>query len=107
MSESIYDGMEYLYAEQLKGKRVPMKITAVKGGVEFFCPQSSKKNTGFDVSFEGTPKKLGVTSSTVRRQLCMATGTDVPSEMVGKSIVLYSEASKKSATGVAIRVAKV
>jgi hypothetical protein len=104
--ESIYDGLEYLYAEMLKGKKLPVTIDKVVGGVKFFCPQSKANNTGFDVHLVGTDKKLGVTSATVRRQLFMATGTEVPSEMAGKKIVLYAEKSLKSATGVAIRVAK-
>ena len=107
MSESIYDGLDHLYAEQLKGKRVTLTIKSVKGGVEFFCAQSNKNNKGFDIAFEETPKLLGVTGATVRRQLFVATGTETPSEMVGKKIILYPETSKRSATGLAIRVAKV
>lgn len=106
MSESIYDGLPYLYAEQLQGKRVTLTIKEVKGGVDFFCPQSNSKSKGYDIKFAETPKMLGVTSATVRRQLFAATGTETPSEMVGKKIVLFPQSSKKSATGVAIRVAK-
>jgi len=106
MSESIYDGLEYLYAEQLNGKRVTLTIKSVSGGAEFFCPTSKKKNVGFDIAFEDTPKKLGVTSVTVRRQLRAATGTENPEEMTGKKITLYTEPSKKSVSGEAIRIAK-
>jgi len=106
MSESIYDGLPYMYAEQLKGKRVTLTIKSMKGGVKFFCPQSKGNNVGFDVAFEETPKLLGITGATVRRQLFAATGTEDPAEMVGKKIVVYPAPSAKSATGEAIRVAK-
>ena len=107
MSEGIYDELKYVYAENLKGKRVTVTIKSVKGGIEFFCPQSSGKSKGFDVAFDETPKLLGVTSSTVVRQLSVATGTEDIKEMVGKKIILFPQASKKSATGFAIRIAKV
>lgn len=101
---SIYDGTKYLYAEQLKGKRVPLTIKAVTGGVEFDDGRG-KKSQGFDVAFTETEKVLGVTGITVRRQLAMACGTDDPAGMVGKKVVLYPVKSAKSATGQAIRVA--
>ena len=103
MSDSIYDGVKYLYAEQLKGKEVTLTIKSIKGGVEF-CDTRGAKNIGFDLTFEGTDKVLGVTGVTVRRQLFMATGTEKPSEMVGKKITLYPVESKKAATGQAIRI---
>ena len=103
MSESIYDGLDHIYAEQLKGKRVTLTIKSVVGGAEFFC--DGRKTVGFDVAFSETPKKLGVTSATVRRQLFVATGTEEPSKMTGARITLYPVESKRSATGFAIRVA--
>jgi hypothetical protein len=108
MSEqSIFDGVEYIYAEMLKGKRVKLTIKSVTGGAKFFCPQSNKNDIGFDVVFNETDKKLGVTSVTVRRQLYVATGTENPEKMAGKQIILYPVESKRSASGQAIRVAKV
>jgi hypothetical protein len=101
---SIYDGMKYLYAEQLKGKRVTLKIKSVTGGVEF-CDPRGQKAVGFDIAFDGTDKTLGITGATIRRQLFMATGTDDPSAMIGKEIILYPVKSAKSATGQAIRIA--
>ena len=101
---SIYDGTKYLYAEQLKGKRVTLTIKSVAGGVEFVDARGGK-NTGFDIAFAETGKVLGVTGITVRRQLFMATGTDDPTAMAGKKITLYPVKSVKSATGQAIRVA--
>lgn len=101
---SIYDGIKYLYAEQLKGKRVTLKIKSVTGGVEF-CDPRGQKVQGYDIAFEGTEKVLGLTGVTVRRQLFMATGTDDPTAMVGKEITLYPVKSVKSATGQAIRIA--
>ena len=105
MSESIFDWMKYVYAEGLRGKRVTVTIKSVTGGAEFFDP-NGRKATGFDVAFVETPKLLGITGNTVRRQLFMATGTDNPAEMPGKRIVLYPVKSAKSATGEAIRIAK-
>ena len=105
--ESIYDNLEYLYAENLKGKRVTVTIKSVKSGAKFFCPQSNTTNIGYDVELVETPKKLGLTGTTIIRQLGIATGTDDPSEMGGKKIILFPMNSKKSATGIAIRIAKV
>jgi hypothetical protein len=104
MSTSIYDGTRYLYAEQLKSKRVELTIKRVVGGVEF-CDLRGQKATGFDVEFVERDRVLGVTGITVRRQLCMATGTDDPEKMTGKKITLYPVKSVKSATGLAIRIA--
>jgi hypothetical protein len=101
---SIYDGTKYLYAEQLKGKRVTLTIQAVVGGIEF-CDARGQKSRGFDVTFKETDKVFGMTGITVRRQLFMATGTDDPDQMAGKTITLYPIQSAKSATGQAIRVA--
>ena len=101
---SIYDGTRYLYAEQLKGKRVNLTIKAVTGGVEF-CDTRGAKSLGFDITFAETDKVFGMTGITVRRQLFMATGTDDPEKMAGKKITLYPVKSAKSATGQAIRIA--
>jgi hypothetical protein len=103
---SIFDGCKYVYAENLKGKKVKLTIKSVSGGVEFIDP-SGRKAIGFDVSFTETDKVLGIASVTVRRQLASVTGTDTPSEMVGKQIVLYTVDSKKSTSGKAIRIAAV
>ena len=108
---SIFDGVDYLYAERLKGKRVTLTIKEVVSDVEFFCMQSNKKEKGFDVVFEekahgsDKPMKLGVTSTTVKRQLFMACGTDEIKDMAGKKITIYPVKSAKSATGQAIRIA--
>ena len=105
--KSIYDNLEYLYAENLKGKRVTLTIKTVKDGAKFFCPQSNTTNIGYDVVFEETPKKLGLTGTTIIRQLGIAAGTDDPDQMGGKKIILFPMKSQKSATGFAIRIAKV
>ena len=101
--KSIYDGLKYLYAEQLKNKRVPLKIKKIVGNIDFINPSGKQK--GFDIHFEGTDKVLGVAGTTVRRQLFMATGTENPDEMTGMEITLYPVKSKRSATGQAIRIA--
>ena len=101
---NIYDGLEYIYAENLKGKDWKLKIKKVVAGVEFVEPNSKQKKKGFDVYFEGTDKKFGMTGSTVRRQLFMATGTEETDEMIGKEITLYPVKSARAATGYAIRI---
>ena len=101
---SIYDGLAYLYAEQLQGKRVALTIKSVTGNVEFFNAAGGMSK-GFDLAFNETNKLLGVVGATVRRQLFLATGTDDPGAMVGKKITLYPVKSKRSATGQAIRIA--
>lgn len=102
---TVYDGLPYIYAENLKGKRVALTIKSVKNGVEFVSADG-RKAIGFDVHFTETEKILGVTGVTVRRQIAAACGTDVLEEMAGKRITLFSVESKKSATGQAIRIAK-
>jgi hypothetical protein len=101
---SIYDGLPYIYAEQLKGQRVTLTIKGVTGGVEFVS-QDGRKSVGFDIAFVETDKVLGVTGVTVRRQIMAAVGTEDVVDMVGKKITLYSVPSRKSASGQAIRVA--
>ena len=101
--KSVYDGLPYIYAEQLHGKRVTMTNKAIKFGASFWCEGVESK--GFNIMFNETPKMLGVTGATVRRQLYMACGTENPDEMAGKKITLYPVASKRSATGQAIRIA--
>ena len=103
--ESVYDGLPYIYAENLHGKRVSLTIKGVKSGVEFTSADGHKK-IGFDVSFAETKKILGLPGVTVRRQIADATGTENPAEMVGHKITLYSVPSKKAATGIAIRIAR-
>jgi len=102
---SIMDGIPYIYGESLNGKRVTLTIKSVKAGVEFVATDG-RKNEGFDIAFVETPKILGVTGVTVRRQLVMACGGDDFATWPGKRITLYPVASKKSATGQAVRVAK-
>ena len=102
-NKSIYDGLKYLYAEQLNGKRITLKIKKLVGGIDFVNPAGKQK--GFDIHFDKTDKVLGVAGTTVRRQLFMATGTENPDEMIGKEITLYPIESKRSATGLAIRIA--
>ena len=100
--QSIYDGLPYIYAEQLKGRRVTVTIKSVKGGAEFF--NDGRKTVGYDIAFEETPKILGVVGATIRRQLFKATGTEDPAAMVGKKITLYPVKSSRAATGEAIRI---
>jgi hypothetical protein len=100
---SIYDGLKYLYAEQLKGKRVTLKIKAVTA--ETIKGDGGRESQGHVIAFEKTPKMLVVTGSTVKRQLAMACGTENPDEMIGKEVTLYPTKSTRSITGLAIRIA--
>lgn len=104
MSGTIFDNVEYLYGEMLKGKRVTLTIKAVENDAKFYNGAGGT-NVGFSLVFNETQKKLGVTGITVRRQLFVATGTESFDGMIGKKITLYPVESKKSATGWAIRVA--
>lgn len=101
--KSIFDGMEYLYAEQLKNKRVTLTIKGTE--LREIIGDGGRKSKGYVISFVETPKKLVVTGATVRRQLAIACGTDNPDEFVGKRITLYPVESTRSVSGQAIRVA--
>ena len=103
LKKSIFDGMEYLYAEQLKGKRVTLTIKSVES--KEIIGDGGRKNNGFVFAFKETPKKLVVTGATVRRQLAMACGSENPDEYVGKQITIYPQPSSRSISGQAIRVA--
>ena len=106
MSEgkSIFDGMEYLYAEQLNGKRVAVTIKSVDAAE--IIGDNGRASNGFSLSFNETPKKLIVCGATVRRQLALATDTENTAEMTGKKIVLFPVKSSRSVSGQAIRIAK-
>ena len=82
MSNSIMDGVPYMYAENLKGKRVNLTIKRVIPGVDF-TSMDGRKTTAFDVEFEETAKRLGVPGVTIRRQISMACGTDDPDQFAG------------------------
>ena len=100
---SIYDGLRYLYAEQLKGKRVALTVKHIDP--ETIVGEGGRKTLGHVLAFDETDKLLVVSGATIKRQLFMATGTDDPDAMVGKKITLYPVASAKSVTGFAIRIA--
>lgn len=101
--KSIFDGMEFLYAEQLKGKRVTLTIKAVEQ--KEIVGDGGRKSLGFAVSFAETPKKLIVSGATVRRQLAMACESENPDDFIGKKICLYPVLSSRSISGQAIRIA--
>ena len=100
---SIYDGLRYLYAEQLHGKRVKLTIKAVTP--EEVVGDGGRKSQGHVLAFNETDKLLVVTGSTVKRQLAMACQTEDTDEMTGKTITLYPVKSVKSVSGQAIRIA--
>jgi hypothetical protein len=101
--KSIYDGAKYLYAEQLKGKRVTLTIKGITA--ESIIGDGGRKSNGFALAFGETDKQLVISGMTIRRQLAMACETDDPDAMIGKKIVLYPIASTKSISGQAIRIA--
>ena len=101
--KSIFDGARYLYAEQLKGKRVTLTIKGVTE--EKIIGDGGRKSDGFALSFVETEKQLVISGMTIRRQLAMATQTEDPDAMAGKKIVLYPVQSAKSISGFAIRIA--
>jgi len=102
-TKSIFDGMEYLYAEQLKGKRVTLTIKSVEQ--KEIIGDGGRKSTGYTVSFAETKKKLIVAGATVRRQLAMVCQSENPDDFAGKQIVIYPVPSTRSVSGQAIRIA--
>jgi hypothetical protein len=99
----IYDGLRYLYAEQLQGKRVALTIKSVTP--EQIVGDGGRKTDGHVLAFEETPKLLVVSGSTIKRQLAMATGTTDPVKMAGKKITIYPVKSDRAITRQAIRIA--
>lgn len=102
---SIMDGVKWLYGENFKDKRFNLTVDRVEAGAEFI-DGNGRKSLGFAVYFKETPKALGVTGVTVRRQLVMACGGEDYTKWPGKVVTLYGVPSKKAATGWAIRVAE-
>jgi hypothetical protein len=104
---SIMDGVKWIYGENLQREGKPMRVQVtidrVESGAEF-VDGNGRKTSGFAVWFQKTDKALGVTGTTVRRQLHMATGSEDYTTWRGKRITLYGVPSKKSATGWAVRV---
>jgi hypothetical protein len=100
---SIYDGLRYLYAEQLNGKRVEVTIKSVEA--ELVKGDGGRTTDGHVFGFEETKKLLVVTGPTIKRQIRMALGTEDPAKMIGKKITLYPVKSQRSVSGLAIRVA--
>ena len=105
--DKITENLKYIYGENLvKNGRSTTATLTISGIVddEFMDGRTGKKTKGFSVQFKETRKMLGVTGSTVTRQLHVAVGTDDVKTAVGKQICLYAVESKKSATGWAVRV---
>jgi len=102
-TKSIFDGMEFLYAEQLKGKRVTLTIAGVEQ--KEIIGDGGRKSEGYAVLFKETKKKLIVAGATVRRQLALACQSENPDEYAGKQVVLYPVKSTRSISGQAIRIA--
>lgn len=108
--------MRCLYAENLRNKRVKLKIGGVRNAPKpLYC--NGQTTGAWDVIFD-QKNKDGETmylqiprpdddgkSTVILRQFTMATGTSPSDESIGQEITLYPVQSKKSATGQAIRIA--
>jgi hypothetical protein len=103
---SIMDGVKWIYGENVRDRKAVVTIAKVETGAEFI-DGNGRKTPGYAVHFVETPKALGVTGTTVRRQLGLACGTEDYTAWAGKKIALYGVPSKKSLTGWAVRVAPV
>ena len=109
--DKITQNLKYIYGENLLDKATgqPGRVTlTIKDIVDdtFMDGRTGSATKGFSVKFEKTDKMLGVTGSTVTRQLYLAIGSDDVKDAIGKKIVIYTVPSKKSATGWAVRVAR-
>lgn len=100
--KSIFDGADFLYAEQLQGKRVTLTIKSVKPLK--IVGDGGRTDMGFEMAFEETPKKYAFAAKTVRRQIALALGEDYE-KYAGQKITLYPVKQAKSISGQAIRVA--
>jgi len=100
---SVFDGCRYLYAEQLKGKRVLLTIKAVNP--QTIVGDNGRTDQGFEVSFVETPKLYAFSCVTNRRALVSIFGTEDYRQYAGRKIVLYPGKSSKGQGGVAIRFA--
>ena len=99
---SIFDGKEYLYAEQLTdGKPTVLTIKAVNPIT--ITGEGGRTNKGFELLFNETDKKMAFASAKVCRQLAGLFGTDYR-EYAGNKVELYTEPSAKSPSGRAIRI---
>jgi hypothetical protein len=113
-----WDNLRCLYAEDLKGKRVTVKIGGVRStpkGAKLFC--HNEESEAWDIAFsmrdkDGKTPYIQIPQpnsygkrTTLLRQFVMATGGDPCEESAGQTITLYPIESKKSTTGKAIRIA--
>ena len=113
-----WNNLRCLYAEDLHNNRVTMTIGAVRStpnGAKLFC--QTGESEAWDIAFD-KPDKEGRTcyiqipkpnnfgkKTGLLRGYVLACGTDPDGSHAGKAITLYPVASKKSATGQAIRIA--
>lgn len=103
-AKSIFDGCKYLYAEQLKDRRVTLTIKSVNEIT--IVGDGGRKDKGYELEFVETPKRFAFSSMTVRRQLAMTLGEDYEN-YPGKKVVLFAVKQAKSLSGKAIRIAAV
>jgi hypothetical protein len=107
--DKITENLKYIYGENLVKDGKPIRVTLTISNFidDEFCDTRGQKTNGFSVCFQETKKMLGVTGSTVTRQLFLATGSEEKSGCIGKKIVLYAVQSKRSVSGWAVRVGSV
>ena len=99
---SIFDGAKYIYAEQLKGKKVAVTFKTIEQ--KTIVGENGREDEGFEVSFVETPKKYAFTCATNRKALAGIFGTEDYREYIGKKVCIFPA---KSGRGLAIRFAAV
>lgn len=101
-AKSIWDGVDKLYAEMLKGKAVTMTVVSV---VECqIDSEPGKKKPGFRVTFQESKKVWEFNCVTVRRQMARAFGSDDIGTYAGRKIVIFPDKFKSKFGEEAVRV---
>lgn len=99
---TVWDGVDKLYAEMLKGSSVTLTIQSVeKCKVE---AEPGKTKDGFRVTFSNAKRPWEFSAIVVRRQFTRAYGSDLLADYAGKQIVIYPENCKTKHSDFAIRV---
>lgn len=94
---SIFDGCKYLYAEQLKGRKVTLTIKSIQPIK--IVGENGREDQGFEVAFNETPKMYAFSNKVNRKALAELYGEDYR-QYIGKRVGLFAG---KSSKGSAIR----
>lgn len=95
---SIFDGCKYLYAEQLRGRKVTLTIKTIQPVK--IVGENGREDQGFEIAFKETPKMYAFSNKVNRKTLAELYGTEDYREYVGKRVGLFAG---KSSKGAAIR----